>query len=454
MSLLEHPRVEHIAPSTLRSSPRNPRTHSPQQIKKIAASIRKFGFVNPILIDENNRILSGHGRVEAARQLSLSTVPALRYSHLSEAEKNAYVIADNRLGELAGWDRDLLRLELGELIIHAPDLDLTLTGFEIGEIDRIVFDDAESPTDDTQAENVPEIADGPPVTRPGDLWLIGEHRIFCGDARQLSPYRALLTNGKAGMVFTDPPYNVAIQGHARGLGRQRFSEFAMASGEMSQREYERFMRCWINRAAQFSRGGCLHFIFSDWRHIRDVLNVGGDLYDQLLNICVWDKQVGGMGSLYRSQHELIAVFRAGRGQHQNNVQLGKFARNRTNVWSCPGANSFGPERRDLLQLHPTVKPVRLAIGAILDASRPGDVVLDPFGGSGSTLVACQATKRKGCAIEIDPKYVDVIIERLRRYANLHAVHAQSKRTFDEEALLRRTGQRSEAKARSRSGDAR
>jgi DNA modification methylase len=449
MSLLKHARVEDIALTNLRDSPRNPRTHSPHQIKKIGASIQQFGFVNPVLIDENNRILSGHGRVQAARQLGLSSVPALRYSHLSESEKSAYVIADNRLAELAGWDRELLRLELGELVVRAPALDLTVTGFEIGEIDRVIFADSESGTADAQAESVPEIANGPPVTRPGDLWLIGEHHILCGDARLPSPYRALLTDGNVGMVFTDPPYNVRIQGHARGLGRKRFAEFAMASGEMSPREYERFMRSWINLAVQFSRAGCVHYVFCDWRHICDVLNVGRELYDQLLNVCIWDKQTGGMGSFYRSQHELIAVFRVAGGSHQNNVQLGKFARNRTNVWSCPGANSFGPERQDMLRLHPTVKPVQLAIGAILDASRPGDSVLDPFAGSGSTLMACQITKRKGRAIEIEPHYVDVIVERLRRFANLSAVHAVSGRTFDDEARIRSAASCSDTNPRDR-----
>ena len=422
--------IEYRPIGDLKPRPTNPRTHSKKQIEQIAASIHRFGFTNPVLIDDGNGVIAGHGRLEAAKLIGMDEVPTVRLSDMREAEIRAYVIADNRLAENAGWDRELLALEFAYLSALDIDLDVTITGFELPEIDILLDELHAAPAIDSDgADNsCPDVTDGPAVTRPGDLWVIGDHKLYCGDALQKASYDILMGDERAQMVFTDPPYNVPIEGHVSGLGRIRHREFAMASGEMTREEFIRFLVDVMTRLAAYSAEGALHFICMDWRHAHELLMAGDGVYDELKNICVWAKTNAGMGSLYRSQHELVFVFKSGTTAHINNVELGRHGRNRTNVWTYAGVNSFGQDRGDLA-LHPTVKPVDLVADAIRDCSHRKGIVLDAFGGSGTTLIAAERTGRFGRAIEIDPHYCDVIVRRMKQVCGIDAVLAGTSQSF-------------------------
>jgi len=411
--------------ASLKAHPRNARTHSPKQIRQIADSIRAFGFVNPVLIDGDGGVIAGHGRLEAARTLGMAKVPTLRIDWLSEAEKRAYVIADNRLAEKAGWDRDLLALELGE--IGALDIDVTLTGFDMREIELIL--DSQTGSAGEEGAFVPQA--GPAVTMPGDLWQLGRHRLLCGNALERTSYARLLGRRRVQLVVADPPYNVPISGHVSGLGRVKHREFLEASGEMNEAAFTRFLTEAMRQMARASAEGSLHYVCMDWRHMFELLSAGRAVYDAYLNLCVWAKSNAGMGSLYRSQHELVVVFKKGARPHINNVELGKNGRYRTNLWSYPGGSSFSATRAEELAWHPTVKPQALIADILLDASNRDDLVLDPFAGSGTTLVAAEQTGRTARVIEVDPLYCDVIIRRFEAAAGIAAVHADTGRRFAE-----------------------
>jgi DNA modification methylase len=408
----------------------NPRTHSKKQVAQIANAIRRFGFTNPVLVDDANGIIAGHGRVEAAKTVGLDQVPTVRLSAMSEAEVRAYVIADNRLAENAGWDRALLGLELQYLTELEIDFDVAVTGFDLPDIDLLIGELSLAADGDDPADAIVEVAAGPAISRPGDIWQIGSHRLICGDSTQLETYQRLLGTARAQMVFTDPPYNVPIAGHVGGLGSIQHREFAMASGEMSQAEFTGFLRSVFGHLAAFSVDGSIHFQCMDWRHVPEILAAGTAAYADLKNICVWAKNNGGMGSLYRSQHEFVFVFKSGTAPHINNIELGKHGRYRTNVWSYAGINSFGEDRGDL-SLHPTIKPVAMVADAIRDCSHRRGIVLDAFVGSGTALIAAEKTGRRGYGIEIDPAYCDVAIRRLRAVCGLEAVLVASGRTFAE-----------------------
>lgn len=412
----------------------NARTHSPKQIRQIAESIRKFGFNNPVLVDDENQIIAGHGRVEAAKFLELKTVPAMRLSHLSDAETRAYILADNRLAEKAGWDSEMLAIELQGLI----DLgfDVSLTGFEPAEVDIIIDDiagEGQQPED-----SLPEETDSPPISRPGDMWVLGKHVLVCGDATDPAAYKHLMGNEKADFVFTDPPYNVVIDGHVSGLGRIKHREFAMASGEMSQSEFTTFLSRTYALLCQHTVDGSIHQICMDWRHMREMLQAGYDNYSELKNVCIWNKTNAGMGSFYRSKHEMIFVWKNGSSAHINNFELGQHGRYRTNVWDYDGVNTMKAGRMDELAMHPTVKPVAMVADAIRDCSKRGSIVLDPFCGSGTILIAAEKTGRKVRTIELDPRYVDGAIRRWEKYTGKTAVLAPLDEPFDEvcEARLR------------------
>ena len=313
-------KITYKNPHQLKPRARNPRTHTAKQIKQIAASIKEFGFISPILIDGADGIIAGHGRAEAAKLIGMSDVPTVRVDHLTPTQIRAYVIADNRLAENAGWDRALLTLELQELSVEL-NFDVTVTGFETAEIDLLISEPNEDSAD--EADEVPTIDRSvPAVSRPGDLWRIGDHFLLCGDALKKDSYVTLLGAQKAQMVFTDPPYNVAIAGNVSGLGKVKHREFAMASGEMSTHEFTEFLETAFMRLADFSTNGSIHFICMDWRHIRELLEAATKPYSELKNLCVWSKTNAGMGSLYRSQHELIFLFKKGTAPHVNNVELG------------------------------------------------------------------------------------------------------------------------------------
>lgn len=423
-----------IASLTLRR--RNPRTHSEKQIRQIADSIETFGFTNPVLIDSSGTVIAGHGRVRAAKLLGLQAVPTLTLEHLTEAQIRAYVIADNKLAENAGWDRDLLAIELQELAELDLGFDLEVIGFETAEIDLLIGDSGRSEAPDP-ADAIADIDPATPaVSRPGDLWLIGPHRLLCGDAMDAAAYARLMDGKKARMVFVDPPYNVPIDGHVSGLGQVKHAEFAMAAGEMSEAEFVAFLETALGHHAACSSDGAIHFVCMDWRHLGELLAAGRRVYSELKNLCVWVKTNAGMGSLYRSQHELVCVFKVQSAPHVNNVALGRYGRTRTNVWTYAGVNSFGAGRDEALAMHPTVKPVRMVADAILDCSRRGAIVLDGFAGSGTTLLAAERTGRIGYGLEIEPRYVDVAIRRLAEHAGLEAVHGESGMGFAEVATAR------------------
>jgi DNA modification methylase len=422
--------IDYQAVSALKPRATNPRTHSEKQITQIANAIRRFGFTNPVLVDDANGIVAGHGRVEAAKIVGLDQVPTVRLSAMSEAEIRAYVIADNRLAENAGWDRALLGIELQYLTELEIDFDVTVTGFELPEIDILIGDLSLAVNDNDPADAVVEVAAGPAISRPGDVWKLGSHRLICGDSTRLETYQLLLGDARAQMVFTDPPYNVPISGHVGGLGTIQHREFAMASGEMSPAEFTAFLQSVFGHLAAYSVDGAIHFQCMDWRHVLEIMAAGSAAYTDLKNICVWAKNNGGMGSLYRSQHEFVFVFKSGTAPHINNVELGKHGRYRTNVWSYAGVNSFGGDRADL-SLHPTVKPVAMVADAIRDCSHRKGIVLDAFVGSGTTLIAAEKTGRRGYGIEIDPAYCDVTIRRLRAVCGLEAVLEASGQRFAE-----------------------
>ena len=395
-------RIDRLSPA-----PRNARTHSSKQLRQIAESIRAFGFTNPVLIDAAGQVLAGHGRLAAARSLGLAEVPTLRIDWLSPEQQRAYVIADNRLAEKAGWDRELLALELGEL--GALEIDITLTGFDLREIELII-DAGDAPIGDGA---VSDIAAGPAVCRPGELWQLGRHRLLCGDALDHASYGQLMGRERARLVVTDPPYNVPVQGHVSGLGKARHREFVQGSGELSVTEFTRFLERALAAMAKVSRDGSLHYVFMDWRHLPELLGAGKAVYDDWLNLCVWAKSNAGMGSLYRSQHELVAVFKKGKRAHINNVELGSNGRHRSNVWNYAGANSFSANRTEELGWHPTVKPAGMIGDILKDASDPEDIVLDGFGGSGTTLIAAEHCGRTARLLELDPLYCDVILRRFQ-----------------------------------------
>lgn len=386
----------------------NARTHSRKQVAQIAASIRRFGFVSPVLLGEDDVVIAGHGRIEAARSLAMTEVPTIRLDHLSPAERRAYLLADNRLAELAGWDADLLALELQGLEALDLDFELEITGFEGAELERLLGSGADAAED--PQDQIPE-ATGPAVTRPGDVWIMGPHRLHCGDARDTRAYETLMAGELARMVFADPPYNVVIDGHAGGKGRIARRPFIMASGEMSSAQFTTFLTETLSGMAGASMDGAIAYVCMDWRHLPELLAAGAVTYDEMKNLIVWTKDNGGMGAFYRSQHELIGVFKKGRAPHVNTFGLGEHGRYRTNVWSYPGVNSFTPGREEALAWHPTVKPVALVADAIRDVSHRGEIVLDAFGGSGTTLIAAHRTGRRARLLELDPLYCDVTCRR-------------------------------------------
>lgn len=429
--LLRHLAIETVAISTPQAYSRNARTHSKRQVAQIAQSMTNFGWTVPILVDGNNTIIAGHGRLEAAKLLGLKQVPILRIEDLTEAQVRAYRLADNKTAANAAWDDDILKVELEALIEIDADFEITATGFEMGEIDFIIGDNEDAGQGDAVDEVDESDLGETPVSQRGDLWLLGDHRLLCGDALSAEDYRRLMKAEKAELAITDPPFNVKIGGHVSGLGRKKHREFVQASGEMSKPEFTRFLENAFTRMVAVSTPGALHYIFIDWRHIGEMLAAGEETYAELKNICVWDKGHGGMGSLYRSAHELVLVLKHGKAPHINNVALGAYGRNRSNIWRYPGANSFGAGRDQVLELHPTAKPIAMIADAILDASNRNGTVLDPFSGSGTILIAAARTGRHARAMELDPLYVDTAIRRFRRVTGVEAIHAETRRTFAE-----------------------
>lgn len=425
-------KVAYVPIGDLKQYVRHARTHDDSQIEQIKSSIAAFGFVSPLIVDQNHVLIAGHARLAAAEALGFDGVPVLRLDHLSEADTAALRIADNRLAELAGWDKSILAIEFS----HLSDLDcsldlafdLSITGFALPEIDQII---QQADAAEDKDEGAPDIEmRAPPVSRADDVWVLGEHRILCGDSCNETSYRRLLQGERAAAGFHDGPYNVSIQRHVSRSGKH--AEFVMGVGEMSADEFTAFNARWLTHAAAVSAPGAIQFTCMDFRHMREMLDAGRAAKLDLLNLAVWNKGSGAMGSLYRSQHELVFVWKEPSAAHINNVQLGKFGRNRTNVWAYPGAAGL---RREL-ELHPTPKPVALVADALRDVTHRGDLVLDCFSGSGTTIIAAAKTGRRARVIELDPHYVDVAVKRREAWSGESARHADTGLSFGDTAAAR------------------
>lgn len=424
------PGVELTSTSDLKASPHNVRTHSKKQVQQIANSILRFGWTSPILADDKGSIIAGHGRHLAAVALGLKTVPVMRASHLTEAEKRALALADNKIADNAGWDRGKLTAELGQLVDLLPEikLDLSITGFQPAEIDALVADFEDLNSD--PADQPLPVCQGATVSRVGDLWRLAGHRLFCGDACAEADVATLMGGEKAAMLFADPPYNVSIK-KTVGRGSINHREFLQGSGELTIAEFTSFLERSMRLSAQHSRAGSIHFFCMDWRHIAETITVGKGVYGELKNLIVWVKTNAGQGSFYRSQHELICAFKNGEAPHLNNIEQGKHGRARSNVWTYAGVNTFRKERLQDLSVHPTVKPLALVTDAIKDCTRRGDIILDPFIGSGTTILAAEKTGRCAFGMEIDPIYVDTAIRRWQDFTKRDAILASTGQTFDE-----------------------
>jgi DNA modification methylase len=422
--------IQYVSPDRLRPYPGNARTHSRKQIKLIADSIKRFGFINPIIITDDFEVVAGHGRLEAAKSLGMQLVPVVAISSLSEADKKAIRIADNRIAELSHWDRDILAIEYQALDDLQFD-DIEVTGFSLGEID-IILDEAseKKPVGPGPEDDLPPVV-AAPVSRKGDLWILGSHRLLCGDARIHADYARLLKGESADLVLTDPPFNVKIDGNVSGLGKVRHDEFAMASGEMSEVEFTEFLSNFLGHAKAHSKDGAILFVFMDWRHLFELTCAGREQGLALKNLVVWAKDNAGMGTFYRSKHELIFVFWNADAAAINTFELGQHGRYRTNVWEYAGVNTFRRGRLDELAMHPTVKPVAMLADAIRDVTKRSAIVLDPFAGSGSTLIAAEKTGRRACCIEYEPKYCDVIVRRWQAYTGKAATFDGTDLSFED-----------------------
>lgn len=381
----------------LKPADRKVRKLTEAQVARVIASIQAYGFIAPILIADDGRIIDGHTRAEAAKRLGLNEIPCLVVDHLSPIELKALKIAINRTAETGVWDLPALELELGELVVDGFEIELT--GFSTPEIDAVL---------PARAESVPPPPRAVAASQPGDLWLMGPHKLLCGSALERSSFAALMGDDLARLVLTDEPYNVPIAGHVTS-GDHR--EFAMAAGEMTLDQFGNFNLTWMTLCNGCLTPGGMLGTFIDWRSVDLVIRTGKLLDLELLNLIVWEKTNAGMGSLWRSQHELLPMFKKGGAPHINNIELGKHGRNRSNVWTYPGANSLGSSAQEMLADHPTPKPVPMLQDALLDVTERGDIVLDPFLGSGSMLIAAEATGRRCRGIELDPLYVDLAVRR-------------------------------------------
>jgi DNA modification methylase len=418
-----HRQISFIAITDLIPAPHNARKHSRAQVRAIARSIEAFGFNAPVLIDKNRQIVAGHGRYEASKLLELTQVPVIFLDHLSEAQAKAYMLADNKLTDRSTWDDAKVAVQLKELSELVLDFDIEAVGFELPEID-LRIQSLDTPDTADKADEF-EPSTEPAISVAGDLWFLGPHRLYCGNALDSGSYPILMEGEKASAVVTDAPYNQKINGHVGGNGRTKHREFAMASGEMSKEEFADFLTTGLKLMCDHAAAGAVIYGFMDFRHMAEMLNAGDAAGCELLNLCIWVKTNGGMGSLYRSRHELVFVFRNGTHAHLNNVQLGRFGRNRTNVWHYPGFNGFARKgSKGTAALHPTVKPIALISDAILDSTKRDDIVLDPFLGSGTAILSAERTGRRCFGIEIDPIYVDTAIGRWQRMTGLEAKTAQ------------------------------
>ena len=402
------------------------RRHTKKQLRKAVHMFAEQGIISPIVVDRSYRIIDGHLRVMAARELGIDALDALVLSDISDAQRIELELALNRLPEDSTWDAANLKIKIEQLIEY--NVDLTFTGFETAEIDNILSFEVIEPEDQNSTAT-------DPVTQVGDIWRVGDHIIACGNA--LSPDEVLgnvldgLELAKA--CITDPPYNVPTAGHIRTT--QKHAEFAMAAGEMNDQDFTEFLSRSITASLPYMDTTALYYLFMDWRHVGN-LNTAAK-YNGLIqqNLCVWSKTNAYMGSFYRSQHELVGVYSRS-DRFQNNIQLGSSGRYRNNVWIYEGVNSFSATRADDLTDHPTIKPTQMIADIILDCTSIGDCVYDPFLGSGTTCQAAERTRRRCLGIEYEPRYVDVALKRLKDRCGLDAIHLASNLSYAEIAAER------------------
>lgn len=421
-------KIEFVSIADLVPPNRQTRRHTKKQLRLLAKSFGTVGFIVPLIIEGDNRIVAGHARYLAAQELDIDALPCIRVTHLSDTELRAFQIFDNRISELGEWDKDALALELQSLI----DLDISYEdiAFEIPEVDLLIQGSIAQPHDTALDDAPPTQRDKPATSKPGDLWRLGHHRVLCGNSLDPAAIRRLLTGILITCILSDVPYNLAVKSFS-GRGRIKHAEFAMASGEMSEEEFLAFLKRYLTLSAERCANGALLYVFVDWRSIEALLQAGRECGLSLINVVTWVKTNAGMGSFYRSQSEFVVVFKNGDAPHTNNIELGRYGRNRSNVWTYEGANSINPERRKELALHPTVKPARLCADAILDCTARGDVIFDGFLGSGTTLIAAEDTGRICYGVEIDPWYVDTIIRRWEEFTGLEAINEATGHTFRE-----------------------
>jgi DNA methylase/ParB-like nuclease domain len=399
---------------------RGTRKHPPGQIRKLAASIERFGFVLPTLINSERKVVAGWGLVLAAKQLGLKEVPAVMITDLSEAEPRLVRLALNRMTEDATWDREELALEFSEILQVDPDVELQASGFEIDEIETVLdLGGHAEPNVDGEDKHYPmsEVGAGaPPLTRSGDLWLVGKHRIFCGDPLENASFSRVLGDDRADMVFTDLPNTIVS--YSPGVGAAGPIDLNVRAANSLGGQLECFLRIWLGHASCWSREGAIHFVCTQWPDLPDVLGAGKAIYASFEGLCVWtrrDQNPAASGLLYRPQHQLILVFRVGRGSPIKNMERG--GKIRTDVWDYPTPKAS------------QTKPVAMIADAIKDWTTRGGVILDPFGGCGMTLIAAEQTARCARLIELDPSLVDLSIERWQRLTGGTAHHIESGRAL-------------------------
>jgi DNA modification methylase len=407
---------------------RKARKFGPEHVAEVEASIREFGYVHPILVGKGRHVIDGHVVVEALRKLGRRTVQGVHIEHLSREQERALRIALNQIGSSREYDLPELRLELTEL--KAAGQPIANLGFTSNQLDQILASLAPR----EKLEGAPD-HERPPVSRMGDLWRLGDHLLLCGDAKDQGSYKRLLKGETAQLALTDPPYAVAVANVVSSHKR----DFVEGGGDMNQAQFEALIQaCFTALRDHLTDGGML-LSFMDWKHVADLIVIGKALGLELINLITWVKSQGGMGSLWRSQSEFVVALKKP-GKHKNNINLGKTGRDRTNVWHVAGAGTNGTEAREWLKHHPTPKPVEMLVDVLIDVTDRGDLVLDPFAGSGSTLIACERAERRARLIELDPIYCDLIIRRWEEETG-------------EQAVLDETGDRFMVVAEERAGSA-
>ncbi len=422
--------VEQVPIDLLKPYKGNARTHSEKQLATIVRSLESFGWMNPLIAERDGTIIAGHGRWLAAKMLGLKQCPVIRVEHLTPDAVRAYRLADNRLAELSEWDRDTLEIELQHLTSVDLDFNIENIGWDLTELDLLLDPEKDDEQGDPADADVPA-PEPVAVTRLGELWQLDGHRLYCGSSLEPASFATLMGGKKAVLSFQDAPYNVPIQGHVGGLGRTRHRDFAMASGEMTDAEFRAFLSTNAALVSEHVVDGAILAMCMDWRGALLLQLALAHAGLSLINLAVWVKTNGGMGSLYRSQHELVFIAKKGSAPHINTVELGKHGRYRTNVWRYAGVNSFGKKRMEQLGGHPTPKPIALVADYIRDVSHRGQIVLDSFMGSGTTLLAAERTGRIAYGMDLDPVYVDLAIRRWQKMTGGVAILADTGQPFAE-----------------------